>query len=97
MKKLKLDEVYSPVEAALIGLGGATQVAQALGLKQQAVESWKRNGVPKKHLHFVSTATGIPARRLLVGVPDLKASKAIRSIVIRDFYKKYLATTTVTA
>lgn len=58
MNTISLSEIYAAA-------GGMAKLAQALGIKRQAADGWKRYGrVPVERVLDVERVTGIPRERI---------------------------------
>lgn len=54
------------IQAAIRQAGGQSNLAEALGMSQQAVSLWLRRGyVPPRHIVQIETLYGVPRSRLI--------------------------------
>lgn len=58
-------------ESVIAAAGGVKQVAQSMGISQQAVYQWFERGIPPKRIRAISQLSGIAIEHLL---PELFAA-----------------------
>ena len=70
-RKISRDELAQIAQKAIEAFGGGAKLAAVVGIRKEAIQGWKRSGIPPTRAQSISQITGIPLHELRPDVyPD---------------------------